>query len=404
MVTSGPTSAQTAGADTLGGLRDYSVVCATCGAATPQPVYACPCCAGPMLLHLEPVTTRPANVVPVSGIWRRRHLLPRTASAITLGEGDTPLLDLGRLPDAGNVRCWIKAEYLNPTLSFKDRAMALGVAYAMDSGAERAVLASTGNAAVSAAAYCAAAGLPCSIFAPHGSHAASRLAVAANFGAAITRIRGDYSDAYAAAVAAEGPDTANLTTTYRNPILAEAYRTISVEIVQALGDAPDAVLVPVGAGPLVHGLAGGFDDARALGEATRIPRLIGVQAAACAPLATAWGSSDWLDSLQRPVTAHSTSAAAIADSLRGYEDQGVITLADVQRSQGTVAAVSEDAIEHASTQLCKRGILVEPASATTLAALQLVTGSGLVPEGSSVVLMLTGNGFGDVMHTAGRNR
>lgn len=389
-------SSSPARAGTHGGLRDYTAACTICGAAAPRTGYQCLSCAGPLLLHLEPVAQPSAQRADAPGLWRRRNLLPKTAAAITLGEAQTPLLDLGVLPDANDAQCWAKAEYLNPTLSFKDRAMALGVSHARDAGAERIVLASTGNAAVSAAAYSAAAGLPCSIFCADGSHAARQLAVAKELGAQITVVHGDYSDAYAAA---ESPATANLTTTYRNPILAEAYRTISAEIVQDLGDAPNVVVVPVGAGPLVHGLAGGFHDACTLGEATRMPRLVGVQAAACAPLATAWGSDDWATAPRRPVQVRPTAATAIADSLRGYEDQGLITLAAVRRTHGAVIAVTEDAISNAQDQLRQQGILVEPASATTLAALAVMMATGLVSHDARVVLILTGHG--DVMQKMG---
>ena len=137
------------------------------------------------------------------------------------------------------------------------------------------MLASTGNAAVSAATYAAAAGLGCRVFCATGSNAGGKLGVARAHGAEVQLVDGHYSDAYAAAARAAAGNWLNVTTTYRNPLLAEAYRPIAAELLAALGRAPDTVVVPVGAGPLMRGIWHGFRDLQTAGLITRLPRMAG---------------------------------------------------------------------------------------------------------------------------------
>ena len=375
-----------------GGRRAYTVRCAECGSAAELPAYRCARCGGPVVLDPAPVGPDDVRADRSrTGVWRRAALLPRTAHAVTLGEGATPLLPLtGLLGD--RVRVWAKVEALNPTLSFKDRAMALAASVALDLGLPGLVLASTGNAAVSAAAYAAAAGLPCRVLCGTGSRAGLKLAAAAAHGADVGLVEGDYSSAYARAVRAEDEGWFNVTTTYRNPVLAEAYRAMALELLDDLGSVPDVVVVPVGAGPLLRGLLGGFADAVAAGVATRTPRLVGVQARACAPLARAWRHGDWAASLAVPPPVQPTRAGAIADSLRGYEREGLLTLGAVRDSGGTVVDVGEDDLARATAALAGRGLLVEPAAAAALAALDDAEVAALVPDGGSAVAVLTGHG------------
>ena len=378
--------------DPGGGRRNYEVRCAECSSAADLPAYRCPRCGGPLVVHPAPIGPDGLSEDRSrTGVWRRSGMLPRTANAVTLGEGGTPLLPLDGLQD-DRVRVHAKVEALNPTLSFKDRAMALGASMALDLGLPGLVLASTGNAAVSAAAYAAAAGLPCRVVCGTGSKAGLKLAAAAAHGADVTLVEGDYSSAYESAVRAEEDGWFNVTTTYRNPVLAEAYRALAVEILDDLGHVPDVVVVPVGAGPLLRGLLGGFQDAVSAGAAARVPRLVGVQASACAPLARAWRHGDWVASLAVPPPVLPTRAGAIADSLRGYEREGLLTLAAVRDSGGTVVDVEEEDMARATAALARRGLLAEPAAAAALAALADDQVTGPVPDGGSVVIVLTGHG------------
>ncbi len=372
-----------------------------CSAAAELPAYRCTGCGGPLVVHPAPVGRDDLREDRSrTGVWRRSGLLPRTANAVTLGEGGTPLLPLpGVLGDRVHVHA--KVEALNPTLSFKDRAMALASSVALDLGLPGLTLASTGNAAVSAAAYAAAAGLPCRVLCGTESKAALKLSAAAAHGADVGLVQGDYSSAYAHAVRAEDDGWFNVTTTYRNPVLAEAYRALAVELLDDLGHVPDVVVVPVGAGPLLRGLSGGFQDAVSAGVAARSPRLVGVQARACAPLARAWRHGDWAASLAVAPPVLPTRAGAIADSLRGYEREGLLTLGAVRDSGGTVVAVGEDDMAQATTALARRGLLAEPAAAAALAALADAEVAALVPDGGSVVIVLTGHGAKEPLAAVG---
>lgn len=367
----------------MGG-RAYSVACSECGAPHSLPAYRCTRCSGPLVLVLEPAC----------GVERPEDLLPAADHVVRLGEGRTPLLPLPWV-EAGGARVHAKLESLNPTLSFKDRAMALGTATALDLGLRGLVLASTGNAAVSGAAYAAAAGIGCRVFCATASRAAAKLDTARSHGALVEVVEGDYSTAYRHAADAEGEGWFGVTTTYRNPLLAESYRPIAAELVADLGRAPDAVVVPVGAGPLLYGVLAGFDDLRSTGVVSRVPRMVGVQAAACAPLATAWASgarsaAGWRAALAETVVAGPTAAGAIADSLRGYEREGLLTLGAVHRSGGDVVAVDETAIAHATRALARHGISAEPAAAAGLAALD--SPAARLDADGDVVLLVTGHG------------
>lgn len=379
-----------------GGRREYVVRCADCSAETGFPAYRCPACAGPLVAVPAAADVRDMEEDRSrTGIWRRAGLLPRTSSAVTLGEGGTPLVPLSLAGRAERMKLHAKMESLNPTLSFKDRGMALASALATDMGLPGLLLASTGNAAVSAAAYAAAAGLRCRVVCGAGSGAQLKLAMAAAHGADVCVVDGDYSAAYRHAAEAESHGWLNVTTTYRNPLLAEAYRGIAVEIVDDLGRVPDVVVVPVGAGPLLRGLLGGFQDVVSGALAKRVPRLVGVQADACAPLVRAWESGDWPASLMEPVAPRPTQAGAIADALRGYEREGLLTLEAVRASGGALVAVTEEDITASTTELARQGLLVEPAAGAAVAALCHPQVSALVPDGGVVVVVLTGHGAKD---------
>ena len=383
----------------VGGSRDYTVRCAECAAEVTYPAYRCPACAGPLVVAPAAVT---AGDLPAdrtrTGVWRRAALLPHTAHAVTLGEGDTPLLPLRSTgTEADRVRVLAKLESLNPTLSFKDRAMALASSVALDYELRGLLVASTGNAAVSAAAYAAAAGLPCRVLCGTGSGAGVKLAAATAHGAHVQLVEGDYSAAYRCAADGESDGWMNVSTTYRNPLLAEAYRGTALEIAGDLGHVPDVVVVPVGAGPLLRGLLGGFTDLVVAGAAERVPRMVGVQAAACAPLVRAWESGAWLASLTDSLPVLPTRAAAIADSLRGYEREGLLTLAAVRDSEGALLALTEDVIAAATTELAGDGLLVEPAAAAAAAAVRTPTVTALLPDGGTAVVVLTGHGAKEPM-------
>lgn len=362
----------------------------------------CVQCTGTVLAELDPLKASPSSH-PSPGLWRWSEVLPRSPGdsssksssrgEISLGEGSTPLVPFShaQLPHAVS----LKLESLNPTLSFKDRAMALGVSWARELDVPGLVVASTGNAAVSASAYAAAAGMRCRVFVGTGSGAGRKVEACRRYGAEIQVVEGDYSTAYSQAADLEREGWFNVSTTYRNPVLAEAYRTLAFELLEQSEAVPEVIIVPIGAGPLLRGIGQGFADAAAQGLIRSVPELVGVQAAAVAPVVRGWrrrqgaeGISPSEETLSGP-----TAAAAIADPLRGYEEHADITLDAVEKSGGTVVAVGETQIAEAEASLAAQGHWVEPSSATALAVLSSpALRERFRDRPRRIVLMMTGHG------------
>lgn len=362
----------------------------------------CAQCTGTVLAELDPLGSKLCPR-PEPGLWRWRELLPRSPGRplpersspvgdISLGEGNTPLVPLPRhqLPHS----VFLKLESLNPTLSFKDRAMALGVSWGRQLDVPGLVVASTGNAAVSASAYAAAAGIQCRVIVGTGSGAGRKVEACRRHGAEIHMVEGDYSTAYAEAAGLEQEGWFNVSTTYRNPVLAEAYRTLALELLEQSDTVPDAIVVPIGAGPLLRGIGQGFADAAETGAVTSVPELVGVQAAAVAPVARRWELRERAEGaalVENPIGP--TAAGAIADPLRGYEEHAEITLDAVEKSGGTVVAVDEVQIAEATSSLASQGYWVEPSSATALAALSSPSLRQRFGDGPRrIILMMTGHG------------
>ncbi len=375
---------------------DWSAICRGCGRAQALgPSSRCLHCRGLAVAAPKLVDAAMARAVVLGGVrsfWDYRAVLPPVEDTVTLGEGGTPLVP-ARAATTGldGLDVLLKLESLNPTLSFKDRAMALGVSAARSERAEGVLLASTGNAAVSAAAYAARAGLPCRVYSAAAGMDSPKVHTAATYGAEVIAVDGDYSSAWVAAARAEADGWVNLTTTYRNPLLAEAHRSVAFELAADLAwRVPAWVVVPVGAGPLLYGLERGFDLLHQLGMTDGVPRLVAVQAAACAPIVQAWqaGAETVVTAEARP-----TIADAIADPLRGYEDEAQLTLEALWRCNGAAVAVDEGAIRDAVRALSTReGLDLEPAAAACLPALAALRDGGALTRGQTVVVIATGHG------------
>jgi len=316
------------------------------------------------------------------GLWRYRSWLPVAGEEVTLGEGGTPL----RPSRAFGRSVHLKDEGANPTRSFKDRPVAVAVAMAIELEAPGLICASTGNTAVSVAAYGAHAGLPVECLVPEGTPP-EKLEPIAAAGARLRPVAGTYSDAHAEAAAlAARSGWANLTTTYVNPFMLEGDKTVGLELFEQLGGPPDAVVVPVGAGPLLTGIAKAFDELRAAGQVMSAPRLFAVQAAGCAPIARAFLEDAPVRAWERPETA----AGGIADPLAGYVADGERTLAAVRASGGAAIAVSDEAMTRAARELAAGdGITVELSAAAAAAGWRRLREEGRIAEDDVTVLVLT---------------
>lgn len=345
--------------------------------------YRCPRCSAPFGLLDEIVFDRAEVDTAQVGIWRYRNTfgLPQEARSISLGEGDTPLVWV----EAHGGRVAFKCEYLNPTGSFKDRGSAVLTAHLLSRRVMTLLEDSSGNAGASLAAYAARAGLQARIFVPDSSSGPKRNQIQA-YGAEIIRIMGPRSNAGEAVLRAldktESQDIAYASHAFL-PFNLPGYATLAYELVEQLGCAPGTVVLPVGQGGLFLGAAYGFQALVRAGVINHLPRLIGVQASACAPLwaLQAYGPAGlgWV-----------TESPTLAEGIRVRSPvRGDAVLDAVSRSQGMMLAVDEEQILDGRNQLARRGFYVEPTSAVVWCALADVIGRAPEP----IVAVLTGSGL-----------
>jgi len=308
-----------------------------------------------------------------------REFLPvsETTPVVTLLEGGTPLVRSGALSDRLSSDVWLKYDGLNPTGSFKDRGMTMAISKAVEEGAKAVVCGSTGNTSASAAAYAARAGLTCAVLIPEGYIALGKLAQALIHGARVVQIRGNF-DACLALVRELGERAPVTIVNSINPHRIEGQKTAAFEVIDVLGDAPDVHCIPVGNAGNITAYWKGYLEYRAAGRATRLPKLLGFQAAGAAPLVLG-------HDVEHPET--------IATAIRiGAPASKYSALAAAAESGGGIYAVTDDEILAAYRLLASAdGVFCEPASAASVAGL-LKLG---VPPGSTVVCVLTGHGLKD---------
>lgn len=371
----------------------WRLACFVCGQGHDR-LHAAPClsCGGP-------VTARRNSGgfgvnESAAGIWQYAEPLglDPEQSWVSLGESMTPVLSDARLAaQHGLGDVGLKLDYLCPTGSFKDRAVAAAVAQGRALDASGIVCASSGNAAASAAAYAARAGLPAILVMPSRTPA-GKLAASGAYGAVQLLVDGDYSVSFAVAqeLAARAGFT-NVTTTYVNPVAVIALRSAAYDLYRQLGGAPDAMVVPTSAGPLVHGLVSGFEDLLGWGLVDRIPRVIAAQPEGCSPIVRAW--DEGIDQV-REWERVQTDVSGLDDPLRGYAHDGTLTLEMVRRSGGAAVAVAGETVAEERRLLAEHsGVHAEPAGAIGVAALGQLMRRGYLNRGERVVCMLTGAGF-----------
>ncbi len=291
-------------------------------------------------------------------IDRFRDRLPVSSSTpvVSLGEGSTPLLRAPRLSERLGLELWLKWEASNPTGSYKDRGMTVAVSRALEDGAEAVICASTGNTAASAAAYAARAGLPALVLTPQGAVAGAKVAQTRMLGARVLEVRGDFDQALSSALELAARGTHVLVNSL-NPDRREGQKTAVFEIVEELGGAPDAFVVPYGGGGNTSAYASGIAE---LGLTTP---LVSVEAA------------------------HRTTT--LASAIRIGEPVHAAAVASVGAH---VVAVDDDEIVAAWRELASsEGLFCEPSSAAGLAAVR----RGDVP-GEKIVVTITGHGLKDV--------
>ncbi|MGC9543022.1 threonine synthase [Streptomyces sp. UG1] len=343
--------------------------CAACSHTHPlgDLAWRCANCHGVLdLVGFTPIMPTTADLATRRpSLWRYAEALPiGEPHDITMGEGMTPLVTAPGLPGVQ-----LKVDHLMPTGSFKDRGAVMLAALAARLAVSRLMADSSGNAGTAVAAYAARAGIACDVYVPE-STSAGKVAQLRAYGATVHQIPGTREDtAQAAARAADEPGVFYASHVY-HPLFLHGTKTYVLELWEQLGGRlPDTLVLPVGNGTLVLGAYLGCAELLNQGLIDRLPRIVAVQAAGCAPLATAFA-----DGQPEPsdVPAYGTVAEgiAIARPARGSQ-----ILTAVRATGGTIVTVTDDDVRAAHASLARSGLYVEPTSAVCWAAVQ----AGLIP-------------------------
>lgn len=318
--------------------------------------------------------------------------LPMLAGApvVTLQEGGTPLIPCEGLSERVGARVYVKYEGLNPTGSFKDRGMTTAISVAKAAGAKAVICASTGNTSASAAAYATKAGMTCAVLVPDGKIAMGKLSQAIAHGATLIQVEGNFDDCLTVARKLAEAYPVELVNSV-NPARIEGQKTAAFEIVDALGDAPDIHVLPVGNAGNITAYWQGYGEyaAPTLGRsgelapvATKRPAMWGFQAAGAAPIV-----------LGHPVDEPETIATAIRIGNPASWRQAE---AARDESGGLIDSVTDEQILAAHRLLsATEGVFVEPGSAASIAGLLKASKAGLVPSGATIVCTVTGHGLKD---------
>ncbi|HWQ21655.1 MAG TPA: threonine synthase [Clostridia bacterium] len=379
--------------------------CVRCGCEySPTDVrYVCPACGNDGILEVlydydrirRVLTKEKLQSDPDRSMWRYLAVLPveERPASLTLQIGWTPLYASRRVgPQLGLDHVWFKDDGRNPTASLKDRASAIAIAKAAELDERVLTAATTGNAGSSLAGLAANAGLTAYIFAP-ASAPAGKIAQLRVFGSHLFLVDGNYDQAFDLCMeATERFGWYNRNTAF-NPYMVEGKKTVALEIAEQLHfEVPDKVIVPVGDGCIVSGVAKGFRDLLRLGLVDRVPQLIAVQAEGCAPIARAVMSGDPVAYLDDPTSC--------ADSIvAGIPRNHLMAVRDIRSSGGLAVTVSDDEIIDAIGFLGRNeGVFAEPAAAASVAALRKLASSGDLHQKDRIAVLITGNGLKDVQN------
>ena len=311
-----------------------------------------------------------------------------TGTVVTLLEGGTPLVSAPALSELSDSDVYLKVEGSNPTGSFKDRGMTAAISAAAGRGAKAVVCASTGNTSASAAAYATRAGMQCAVLVPDGKIAYGKLSQAIAHGAKLLQVDGNFDDCLVAARKLAESYPVELVNSV-NPDRIEGQKTAAFEIVDALGDAPDIHILPVGNAGNITAYWRGYREYAGLDAgaelpavSTKTPQMWGFQAAGAAPLV-----------LGHPVTEPETVATAIRIGNPASWQQAE---AARDNSGGLIESVTDEEILAAHRYVSSKvGVFVEPGSAASVAGFLKLAAAGRVPAGKTIVLTVTGHGLKD---------
>ncbi|AHF98420.1 threonine synthase [Halostagnicola larsenii XH-48] len=350
--------------------------------------YTCDECDG--LLEVRYVDLPSLDDFEGRGVWRYADALPLD-SGVTTQEGATPLYEVPRLEnDVGVEALRIKHEGMNPTGSFKDRGMTVGVAVAKELGVDRLACASTGNTSAALAAYGSRGGMETLVLLPAGKVAAGKIAQASLHGARILEVDGNFDSCLDIVQELAARGEAYLLNSL-NPFRLEGQKTIGLEILEAFRDDygafPDRIVLPVGNAGNTSALYKAFRELVQVGDLPLedVPKLTGVQAAGAAPMVEAIEND--ADEVRRWDDVE-TRATAIRI---GNPVNAPKALPGIRETDGTAVAVSDEEITDAQRDLAEEGIGVEPASAASIAGLRKLRADGVVTDDERVACLTTGH-------------
>jgi threonine synthase len=349
-------------------MRD--LVCVDCGKTHPPSTARCPC-SGP-LDPVDPLDPIGPDVLEAPLTRSRlRALVPHTSEITSLGAGLTPTIaddELGAI---------FKNEGPNPTGSFKDRGAENAIGAARELGVDRVTEDSSGNAGAAIAAHAARAGIACNVFTPeHASE--TKLDRMRTLGATVDTVEAPRSQVTERAVDAASAEGAYYASHTYPPHFVEGCTPMAVEIAARHDPLPDTIVTPCAMGSIVLGLHRGFDRLVRGGAIDEPPRIVAVQAAGYDPIARA---------LDNGLDAENT----LADGLLVPQPPRQHQLVDaIEATDGTALAVDREATRQAMQRLHRRGLLVEPSSATSLAAVETLREVGELGDGETPLAILTG--------------
>jgi threonine synthase len=389
-----PATTEPTGPSHVRGLR-----CRACGRPEDLgPSFVCPACFGPLEIVYDldvarSVLTREAIGARDPGIWRYLELLPvERAPEHGLAVGSTPLVRADRLArtlelGTGTV-LHLKDDTRNPTLSFKDRVVAVATARAVEFGFDTLACASTGNLAGATAAAAAAAGLRAFVFIPADLEPA-KVEHALSYGATVVRVDGTYDDVNRLSLEIADEEGWAFVNVNLRPFYAEGSKTIAFEVAEQLGwRLPDVLVGPIASGSMFTKIAKGFDELADVGLVERkAVRFVGAQPEGCAPVATAF--EEGVDEI-RPVRAPDTIVRSLSI---GSPSDGGYALDLARRTGGSIESVP-DVVTASSIRrtAAEQGIFVETAGGVTIGAVEAARARGVIRDGDEVVAILSGNG------------
>ena len=369
----------------------YRLVCIGCGAeySPDEVIYRCRKCDHLLAVKYDldslNISRDEWNRRPLK-LWRYREILPVTGEPISLQEGGTPLYHMKRIgEELGLKNLYAKHEGMNPSGSFKDRGMTVGVSMAMQLGMKQVACASTGNTSASLAAYAAKAGIPSVVLLPAGKVALGKVAQALMHGAKVIAIRDNFDRALEMVhdlCLSEGLYLLNSV----NPYRLEGQKTIGLEAVDQLGDVPDRMVLPVGNAGNISAVHKGLGELIELGFIDRMPMMTGIQAAGSQPVVEAITGN-------LPEVIPDKDPETIATAIRiGAPVNAEKALRAIRETGGAAESVTDEEILAMQRDLArKEGIGVEPASAASVAGIKKMVEDGRIDPDERIVCVVTGH-------------